>query len=229
MAVAEPASASSFKKRANVSTTKLPPKAMSLSPGSQTTMAPAATSSTMASQLTAVVLRSPRNAPSISSTMAPTARTISGRAGKRSWNSKASFIGGPVERSRHQHGRSLGGAERLIVVVEQLSHRSRRHIEYRLGEEAERDGQQSQRPERDDLAIVKVLDGGELGLVEDPEDHLAIEPQRIGRRQDDAARGECRDPGVHLEGADEREELADKARRSWQSHIGEGEHHEGDG
>ena len=52
-----------------------------------------------------------------------------------------------------------------------------------------------QRPERDDLAVVEILDGGELRLVEHPEDHLAVEPQRIAGRQDDAERRQRRDPG----------------------------------
>ena len=46
------------------------------------------------STLIALAAASPRNAPSISSTMAPTASTISGRAGSSAGSSAASFIGG---------------------------------------------------------------------------------------------------------------------------------------
>src|SRR5262245_27907214 len=114
--------------------------------------------------------------------MAPTASTISGKAGMSSRNSKVSFIGGPcaLPRSLDQHGGSLGGAERPMIVVKELGHGGRRHVEHRLGVDAEGDGQCRERSERDDLAIVEILDAGELGLVERPEDDLAIEPERIG-------------------------------------------------
>src|SRR5262245_40476302 len=109
---------------------KLPPKATSLPAGSQTTPAPAPMSSRIASQFMAPAERSPRNAPSINSTMAPTASTISGSAGRRSRNSEASFIGGPCALFRslhrlqllHQHGRGLGGAEGLLIIVDQLGY-----------------------------------------------------------------------------------------------------------
>jgi hypothetical protein len=63
---------------------KLPPKATSLPAGSQTINAPAPMSSRIASQFMVPAERSPRNAPSISKTMAPAASTISGNAGRRS-------------------------------------------------------------------------------------------------------------------------------------------------
>ena len=47
----------------------------------------------IASQLTATAVRSPRNAPSIRSAMAPSASTISGSAGSRAGSATRSFIG----------------------------------------------------------------------------------------------------------------------------------------
>src|SRR5262249_6914598 len=111
---------------------KLPPKVTSLPAGSQTTTAPAPMSRRIASQFMAPAERSPRDAPSISNTMAPTASTISGSAGSRSRNSEASFIGGPCALSLHQHGRGLGRAERPLIVVDELGYGRRRHLEDRL-------------------------------------------------------------------------------------------------
>ncbi len=93
IAPAEPVSASSLRKRANGSTMKLPPKVVSVPPGSHSVITPAATSRTIASQLTATAVCSPRNAPSISSAMAPTASTISGKAGSNAGSANTSFIG----------------------------------------------------------------------------------------------------------------------------------------
>src|SRR5262245_29266843 len=189
---------------------KLPPKATSLPAGSQTTTAPAPMSKRIASQFIAPAERSPRKAPTINSTMAPTASTISGSAGRRSRNSEASFIGGPCafSWSLHQQRRGLGGAKRPLIVVDKLGYGRRRHVEHRLRIDAERNGQHGERPERDDLAVVEILDPLELGLVKLAEDHFSIEPERIGSRQDDTDRGERRNQDVDLEGADERQELA---------------------
>src|SRR6266446_2014198 len=249
IATAEPASARSLRKRAKSSTTKLPPKVTSRPDGSQTTMAPAVTSSRIASQSTAAGVRSPPNAPNISSTMAPTASTISGSAGKSAAMSAVSVIGKPSNSSlsadrdkrslhsapprshvvsRHQRGRRRG-AERPVVVVDELRDRGRRNIEHRLREKAEHDGQDGKRTKRDDFAVVEVLDGGEARFVERAEDDLAVEPQRISGRQNRAGRGQCRHPNVDLERADEGEELADEAGRAWQRHVGEREHHESHG
>src|SRR5262245_48273930 len=217
MAVAEPVSASSLRKRANGSTMKLPPKATSLPGGSQTTAAPAPISRRIASQFMTPAERSPRYAPSISKTMAPTASTISGSAGRRSRNSEASFIDGPsaLSGSLHEHRGGLGGAERPLIVVDQLGYGRCRHVEHRLRVDAERNGQHGEWPKRDDLTVIEVLDAHELRLVERAEDHLAVEPERVGGRQDHAKRGECRNPDVDLEGAKRSEEHTSES-----SHLG---------
>src|SRR5262245_40669255 len=178
MATAEPASASSLRKRAKPSSTKLPPKVTSLSPGSHRTMSPVRISKRIAAPSTMLVARSPRNAPTISSAMAPIASTISGRAGSSTGISAVSVIGA-LPRSMRQQGGGFRRAERAIVVVEQLRDRGRGHVEHRLGVDAEQDGQDHQRAERDDLAIVEILDPGEARLGQGAEHHLAIQPQRV--------------------------------------------------
>src|SRR5215203_5368874 len=177
MAVAEPVSASSLRKRANWSTTKLPPKVISRSSGSHTTTAPATTSSRMESQLIARPECSPLKAPNISNAIAPIASTISGNTGNRSLRTKVSLIGSP-----HQHGGRASRADGVIVVVDERSDRRGRHVEHRLRKESECNGERGERSKRDDLAIVQVLHHREARLVERAEHHLAIEPERIGSR-----------------------------------------------
>src|SRR6476646_9216569 len=131
-----------------------------------------------------LVACSPRNAPTISSAMAPSASTISGKAGSRAGISSVSGIDGSRLWSMRQQGGGFRRAERALVVLEQLRHRSRREVEYRLRVDAEQDGQNDQRTQRDHLAIVEVLDHGEARLGQRAQHHLAIQPQRISGRQD---------------------------------------------
>jgi hypothetical protein len=58
------------------------------------------------------------------------------------------------------------------------------------------------------------------------EDHLAVEPERIGSRQDNARGGEQRYPGVDLEDAEQGQEFADEAAGARQADIGHGEDQE---
>src|SRR5262245_33035636 len=104
--------------------------------------APAAIKRRIASQLMAVTARS-RKAPSMSSTMAPTTSTSSGSTGQRSRMTKVSFM----SVSLHQHGGGLGGADRGLILRQQRRDRDRGHVEDRLREHAEQDGQDRQRPE----------------------------------------------------------------------------------
>src|SRR5258708_15539907 len=145
IAPAEPVSAKSLRKRANGSTMKLPPKVVSVPAGSHRTIAPAATKRPIASQLTVTAVCSPRNAPSISSAMAPTASTISGKAGSKAGSAVTSFIG--IHSPQQQRGR-VRGVERMRVAVEQLGHRCGRQVEHRLREDAEQDRQYGERPQR---------------------------------------------------------------------------------
>src|SRR5215204_1170773 len=220
MAVADPVSASSLRKRANWSTTKLPPKVISVPCGSQTTTAPATTSSKIESQLATRAESSPLKAPNISSAMAPSASTISGNTGSKSPNTKVSVIGSP-----HEHGGALGRADGMVVIVDERSDRGRRHVEHWLREESECDGEGRERAEGDDLAVVEILHHRKARLVERAEDNLAVEPERIRGRQDGADGRERRDPDVDLEGADQAEKLADKTGRTRQPDIGERENH----
>src|SRR6476619_5261616 len=124
--------------------------------------APVKNSSRIAAPSMLLVACSPRNAPTISSAMAPRASTISGRAGSRAGISSVSGIDG------------FRRAERALVVLEQLRHRSRGEVEYRLRVDAEQDGQNDQRTQRDHLAIVEVLDQCQARLGQRAQDDLAV-------------------------------------------------------
>ena len=54
--------------------------------------------------------------------------------------------------------RGLGGADRLLVILQQQRHGRRRHVEDGLGIDAEQDGQDDQRRQHQDLAPVEVGD-----------------------------------------------------------------------
>src|SRR5215813_12291633 len=173
------------------------------------TMTPAATiNSTTASPLTVAVARLPTPTPSISRTIAPIARISSGRIGCSDGRSRTSVIAGSASEAE-QCG--LGAAERVVIVVDQRRHRGRRHVEDRLRIDAEQDGEDHERRQDRDLARADIADAGERRLVEHAENDLAIEPERIGGRQDYAQRRERRDPGVDLERADEGQKLTDEA------------------
>ena len=75
------------------------------------------------------------------------------------------------------------------------------------------------------FAQADILDAFERRL-ERAEDHFSVEPQRIGRRQDDAEGGQARNRDIGLEGADQRQEFTDETGRSRQPDIGEREHQE---
>jgi len=66
-------------------------------------------------------------------------------------------------------------------------------------------------------------------LLQRPEDHASVEIERVGGGQDHAERGQECDPGVGLERAHQREELADEAARARQPDVGQREHHEDGG
>src|SRR5262249_51020411 len=142
------------------------------------TMRPVRTSSTIAVPSIPLAARSPRKAPTMSNSMAPIASTISGRAGSSAGTSRVSVIGGfrSVRLSMRQNRGGLGRAKRAAVVLHQLRHRSRRHVEHGLRVDAEQNGQGHERPERDYLAVVEVLDRGEARLGERTEYDLAIKP-----------------------------------------------------
>jgi hypothetical protein len=67
---------------------KLPPNVVSLPAGSQKISAPVIASRTTAMPVTSCVVCGPRNAPSISSAMAPTASTSSGSTGSSEYPAK---------------------------------------------------------------------------------------------------------------------------------------------
>src|SRR5262249_40630546 len=171
---------------------------------------PATTRRKTASPLMLAVARSPRATPSMSRIMAPAARISSGRIGWSDGTSRISVIAGPVSVAE-QRGLGAARGERVVIVVDQRRHRGGRHLEHRLRIDAEQDRQRDERREDRDLARPEVENGGERGLFQLAKDHLAVEPERVSRGQDQPEGGEDRHGGVDLEGADEREELADEA------------------
>src|SRR5215472_6185124 len=222
IAAAEPSSARILRNRAKSSTTKLPPKLTKRPPGSASRMAPAVTSSAMAAKSTTRTGALPRNAPSMSSTMAPSPSTISGNTGRI-----AEYAAALIVSPRHRRG--LRAMERMLVIVDQLSHRGRRKVEHRLRIDANQDGHDDKRREHHHLAPAKVADRGEARLFQLAEDDFTVEPQHVGGRQDGAERGQRRHPGIDAEGADQRQELTDESGSARQADIGEREHHEHEG
>src|SRR5262245_24498587 len=109
----------------------------------------------------------------MSNSMAPSTSTISGSAGSRAEASKVSVIAS-VRGSIGQQGGGFCRAERTVIAFEQLRDRCRRHVEDRLRIEAEQDRQRHQGAERDDLAVVQILDASEARLVERAENDLAV-------------------------------------------------------
>src|SRR5437868_2770292 len=138
----EPIRARIFRKRAKSSTTKLLPNVVSLPTGSMNSSTPVTTSKPVASAVTSPVVCGPRYAPSISSTMLPTASTSSGSTGSNWYPavSKLMMRGPDLPYSLQQRGR-LHGSHCGVVVVDQLLHRRRRHVEHRLGPHPEQDGE----------------------------------------------------------------------------------------
>src|ERR1051326_7982075 len=224
MVAAAPTIARIFRKRAKSSITKLPPSAAGLPSGRRATMSAAATRIVMAMPSATFATRSPRKAPSISSAMAPIASSSSGAVAMSADIWAGSVIGRTLLAS--WQGCGFRRVERVGVILDQSRHRRRRHIEHEVREHAEQQGQQYERRERDDLAEVEILEGGERRLVEGAEDHLAIEPERVAHGEDDADGGERRHPDVDLEGAEQGEEFADETGGAGQADVGEGEHHE---
>src|SRR6185312_3505523 len=223
MVAAEPINARIFRKRAKSSTTKLPPKLSSLPPGNSSRITPAATKSAIAEKSTTHTGSPTRNAPSISSAMAPSASTISGKSGTNAGSCAAFMI---LPRHQARQACRLHAMERVMVVVDQLRHRDRGKVEHRLRIDADQDRENDERREDDHFAPAKVLDPLQVRLLELAEDHLAVQPQHVAGREDGAERGERRHTGVDAERADQRQELADEARGARQPDIAERKHQE---
>ena len=99
------------------------------------------------------------------------------------------------------------------TVFMRLSTLGAEDIEDRRRIDAEIDGEHDQRRKCRQFAAVSCPEMARSAvLVKLAEHHAAIEPQRIGRRQDDAGGGEEGHPGIGLEGAQQGQELADEAR-----------------
>src|SRR5262249_40000542 len=204
IAAAEPSSARILRKRANSSTIKLPPKIVSLPAGMNATRTPATNNSTIAAPSTNSLARAGRLAPISKSAIAPSPSTSSGNSGKR-FGICAAFITSPCQSGAVQR------ANRMLIIVDELHHRSRRNVEHELRIDAEDDCQNDERRHDRDFAPADVLYGEQGRFFQLAEDDLAIKPKRVSGRENRAERRERRYPIVDAEGADEAEELADKS------------------
>src|SRR5262249_11487075 len=99
----------------------------------------------------------------------------------------------------------------MLIIVDELYDRSRRNVEHELRIDAEDDCQNDERRHDRDFPPADVLYGEQGRFFQLAENDLAIEPKRIGGREDRADRGERRYPIIDAEGADQAEELADKS------------------
>src|SRR5579872_2209950 len=190
MAAAEPMMASTLRKRAKSSTTKLPPKLTSLPSGSKITITPAIASSTIDSTSMRISPRGVRNTPNMRRAMPPAASTISGSSGRRPAASRDASIALP------RQCRRLHAGNGVVEIVHQLRHGDCRDIEHQVRIDAEHDGQRNQRRENHHLTPTEVLDAEQARLLQLAENHLAIEPQRVAGGKDRAERGERRHPIV---------------------------------
>ncbi|MPL74842.1 hypothetical protein SDC9_20661 [bioreactor metagenome] len=121
--------------------------------------------------------------------------------------------------------REIGG-QAGVIVLDQLGHRGPDDVEDQVRAEAEDQRRSDERREDRLLAGAHVLDRLQAFLDEFAEDDPAIEPQRVGGRQDHARRRHQRHPGVDLEGAHHGQEFTDEARGARQADVGHGEEHE---
>src|SRR5690242_6229357 len=106
---------------------------------------------------TTAELRSPTAAPIISISIAPHASTSSGSNGNRSCKAGNWVMARLLRHERGRFGRGYG----VIVILEQLGHRSGRHIQHWLGRNTEQDGEHDQRREDHAFAPADVADRSE--------------------------------------------------------------------
>src|SRR5690606_23420009 len=217
--IAEAASVSSFMNRAKSSCLKAPPKPVPCWPASHIHR-PAAARRAMASPFTSPLTFSRENAPSISKAIAPTARISSGVESERLERRSSGISALSVGRRR------LGGVERCCNVGDQRLHGLGRRVEHGRGIDTEEDNQHGKRIENRLFAWREVQHALEAVLGQCSEYDAAVEPKRIGGRQDDAGGGKDGDPGVDAEDPQHGQELADEAAGARQSDIGHGKYHE---
>src|SRR5262245_7504121 len=88
----------------------------------------------------------------------PQPRSPAGPAGAREIRRSRSSMAHAVVRSGYEYRGRFGQAQRAIVVLDQLADGNRRNLEHRPRENAKQDGEDRKRPERDDFAVIEILD-----------------------------------------------------------------------
>src|SRR5258708_4134568 len=108
--------------------------------------------------------------------MLPAASTSSGSTGSN-WYPAVSklMMWCPDPRPSWQQRGGLDGRHCSGIVVDELLHRGRRHVEHGLRIDAEQDGERDQWHQRQAFAEGEILDARERGFYQRAEDHLAIE------------------------------------------------------
>src|SRR5258706_1027860 len=156
---ADPISARILRKRAKSSTMKPSANVVSLPAGSSSSSPPASTRRQIARPVTRLVVCWPRKAPSIKSTMAPAASTSSGSTGSKGYPALSKLMARcPEELPSLQQAGCLHGCDCGGVVIDELLHRRRRHIQHQLRIDPKQDGESHQRHQRQALAEGNILD-----------------------------------------------------------------------
>src|SRR5262245_3074218 len=94
-----------------------------------------------------------------------------------------------------------GWGDGVTVVFKELGDGSRRQVKHWLGHKAEEDCERNQRREDNALAPADVANAFKRGL-HFAENHLSVEPKRIGYGQDDAEGSKRRNRDIDIKGAD---------------------------
>mmetsp|Transcript_18462 Transcript_18462/g.30080 ORF Transcript_18462/g.30080 Transcript_18462/m.30080 type:complete len:613 (-) Transcript_18462:8250-10088(-) len=152
--------------------------------------------------------------------MAKIASRISGRMIVRS----AAIIQVPSS-VRSQLGRGLCRGQGRIILCHKRRHRGADDVEDQGGIDAQQDRHHHQRGKDRALPAGHVGDRLQAFLDQVAHHDPAVQPQRIGRRENHTGRGHCRDPCVHLEHRHQCQEFTHKPGGSRQAHIGHGEQH----
>src|SRR3954447_19590409 len=211
---------------AKPSTMKEPPIVTVRLAGRTRTAIRATRRSASAPRVTRAAERSPRYAPMRMRIRTPTARMISGSAGPKAGVVTSGFMRASVE---GQNGGGLGQRHGGLVALQEGVSRGRKGVEDRSGLDAVVDDQNRQRRQDRDLAPAQVGDALKRGLFQATEDDAGVEPERVGRREDDARRGEEGHCRIGPEGAQKAQELTHEARGARQADVRHGEDHHGEG
>src|SRR5438128_10206507 len=163
----------------------------------------------IASQETSRQEPSPRTAPRISSAIAAAARSISGNAGERTGKPSSGMELRLVEASAAQT-RSLSGG---VHLLDEMIDRDLDRPQERVRIDAHPQYEHQQRREHGLLARAQIKHVAQIGTRYCAENDPSVQVEHIGRPEEQRR---CRESALEcadLEGAEQDQELADKAAR----------------